>query len=145
MCCAAHALFNLTAVEGQENLVGTVFETQEDLDHYFPSIMKYLNNLSEEDIISNNKELNTMFELLEQTCPCLRSLVMPMSLWTHLIDPLLLHLVLMPCISINFLGFYSSFNHSFAQMTIDSIFNEEVEAKTAPKEKGKKHTMPNVR
>ena len=69
---AAHALFNLAVVEGQENLVGTVFENQEDLDHYFPSIMKYLNDLSEEDIVSNNEELDITSELLEQTCPCLR-------------------------------------------------------------------------
>ena len=72
MRCAAHALFDLAAVEGQENLVGTVFETQEDLNHYFPSIMMYLNDLSEEDIISDNEELDIMSELLEQTCPRLR-------------------------------------------------------------------------
>ena len=71
MCRAAHVLFDLAAVEGQENLVGTVFETQEDLDHYFPSIMKYLNDLSEEDVVSDNEELDIMSELLEQTCPCL--------------------------------------------------------------------------
>ena len=69
---AAHALFDLAAVEGQENLVGTVFETQEDLDHYFPSIMMYLNDLSEEDVVSDNEELDIMSELLEQTCPRLR-------------------------------------------------------------------------
>ena len=68
----AHTLFDLAVVEGQENLVGTVFKTQEDLNHYFPSIMKYLNNLSEEDIVSDNEELDVMSELLEQTCPRLR-------------------------------------------------------------------------
>ena len=30
-------------------------------------------------------------------------------------------------------------------MTIDNIFNGEVEAKTAPKDKGKKCAMPKVR
>ena len=69
---AAHALFDLATVEGQENVVGKVFKPQEDLDHYFPSIMKYLNNLSKEDMVSNNEELNILSELLEQTCPCLR-------------------------------------------------------------------------
>ena len=75
----------------------------------------------------------------------LKSLAMSMSLWVRLTDPLLLHLVLMPCVSVHFLGFYSSFNRSFAQMTIDNIFNGEVEAKTAPKEKGKKRAAPKVR
>ena len=46
---------------------------------------------------------------------------------------------------IHFLGYYSSFNRSFVQMTIDNIFNGEVEAKTAPKEKDKKRATPKVR
>ena len=44
-----------------------------------------------------------------------------------------------------FLLIIQSLNRSFAQMTIDNIFNGEVEAKTTPKEKGKKCATPKVR
>jgi len=47
-------------------------------------------------------------------------------------------------ISINYLGFISSFNHAFSQMTIDNLFNGEVEVKTTPKDKGKKHPLTKV-
>ena len=47
-------------------------------------------------------------------------------------------------ISINYLGFASSFNHAFSQMTIDNLFNGEVEVKTTPKDKGKKHPLTKV-
>jgi len=64
-----------------------------------------------------------------------------MSLWIHLIDPLLPHPVLILCIS---LGFTSSFNHAFSQMTINILFNSEIEVKTASKDKGKKHHLTKV-
>jgi len=47
-------------------------------------------------------------------------------------------------ILINYSGFASSFNHAFSQMTIDNLFNGEVEVKTAPKDKGKKHPLTKV-
>jgi len=48
------------------------------------------------------------------------------------------------CILINYSGFTSSFNHAFSQMTIDNLFNGEVEVKTTPKDKGKKRPLTKV-
>ena len=47
-------------------------------------------------------------------------------------------------ISINYSGFTASFNHAFSQMTIDNLFNGEVEVKTAPKDKGNKCPLTKV-
>jgi len=37
-------------------------------------------------------------------------------------------------ILINYLGFPASFNHTFSQMTIDNLFNSEIEVKATPKD-----------
>jgi len=47
-------------------------------------------------------------------------------------------------ILINYSGFTSSFNHTFSQMTINNLFNGEVEVKTTPKDKGKKRPLTKV-
>jgi len=47
-------------------------------------------------------------------------------------------------ILINYSSFASSFNHAFSQMTINNLFNGEVEVKTAPKDKGKKRPLTKV-
>ena len=48
------------------------------------------------------------------------------------------------CILINYPGFTASFNHTFSQMTIDNLFDSEVEVKTTPKDKGKIHPLTKV-
>ena len=47
-------------------------------------------------------------------------------------------------ISINYPGFAASFNHAFSQMAINNLFNGEVDVKTTPKDKGKKHPLAKV-
>ncbi|EDQ98376.1 uncharacterized protein LACBIDRAFT_336013 [Laccaria bicolor S238N-H82] len=60
---AAQALFDLAAIEGKESLVGTIFQMQDDFDHYFPFIMSFLGDLSapvddseDEDATKNSRD-----------------------------------------------------------------------------------------
>ncbi|EDQ98992.1 uncharacterized protein LACBIDRAFT_335458 [Laccaria bicolor S238N-H82] len=46
------------------------------------------------------------------------------------------------CVFHYLLGLINSFTRSFAQMTIDNLFNGDVEAKISTKDKGKKRTTP---
>ncbi|EDR06726.1 uncharacterized protein LACBIDRAFT_299547 [Laccaria bicolor S238N-H82] len=74
---AAQALFDLAAIEGKESLVGTIFQTQDDFDHYFPFIMSFLGDLSapvddseDEDATKNSRDnLTEMAVLFEKICP----------------------------------------------------------------------------
>jgi len=70
---AAQAIFNISASEGKENLVGMVFHTQEELDHYFPYLMTFLGNLAEEDVEEDSSDLKDLTDLFAQTCPHLPS------------------------------------------------------------------------
>jgi len=73
MCWAAQAIFDISASEGKENLVGTVFHTQEERDHYFPYLMRFLGDLSEEDVEEDSSDLEDLTDLFAQTCPRLPS------------------------------------------------------------------------
>jgi len=73
MCWAAQAIFDISTSEGKESLVGTVFCTQEELDHHFPYHMTCLGNLAEEDMEEDTSDLEDLTDLFAQTCPHLPS------------------------------------------------------------------------
>ena len=70
---AAQAIFDISASEGKENLVGMVFHTQEERNHYFPYLMRFLGDLSKEDVEEDSSDLEDLTDLFAQTCPCLPS------------------------------------------------------------------------
>jgi len=73
MCQAAQVIFDISTLEGKESLVGMVFHTQEELNHYFSYLMACLGNLAEEDVEEDTSDLEDLTDLFAQTCPCLPS------------------------------------------------------------------------
>ena len=71
---AANAVFDLAVLDGRENLIGTVFRDEGELDHYLPYFTSLVGKLPEQDVAEGEEEnLEVLADLLRQSCPCLPS------------------------------------------------------------------------